>query len=179
MNHMQRTIVVDASIARSSGTSEHPISKACRDFLQEIYSVGHKVAYNGVLLAEWRKHQSGYALRWFAMMQSKRRVASVACPVVDEKYLEGLIDKSSLLNSKERAAAHKDAHLVCCAWASDGLVSSLDDTVRNIFTSISSDCRRVGSIVWVNPAKAEEGATVWVKSGARIEEARKLKNRTG
>ncbi|MFI5876616.1 hypothetical protein ACIBAH_30020 [Streptomyces sp. NPDC051445] len=175
---MERTIVVDASIARSSGTTEHPVSKACRDFLQEIYSVGHKAAFDAVLMAEWRKHQSGYALRWFGLMQSRRRVVSVKCPTVDRKYLAKLIDQAKDLSLKEQQAALKDTHLVHCAWVTDDLVSSLDDTVRNIFTFLSRKCGRVGGIVWVNPSKIEEGSTAWLKAGARTEEERKLKNRS-
>ncbi|MGW4289365.1 hypothetical protein ACWEIK_20840 [Streptomyces sp. NPDC004673] len=173
---MERTIIVDASIARSSGTTEHPVSKACRDFLQEMYSLGHRAAFDAALTAEWRKHQSGYALRWFGMMQSRRRVISIKCPPADKKYLEKLINEAISLSLKEQQAARKDAHLVRCAWVADGLVGSLDDTVRNIFTSISQNCGRLGGIVWVNPAKTEEKSTKWLKAGARTEESRKLKN---
>ncbi|MFJ5060226.1 hypothetical protein ACIP96_12440 [Streptomyces nigra] len=173
---MERTIVVDASIARSSGTTEHPVSKACRDFLQEMYSVGHKAAFDAVLMAEWRKHQSGYALRWFGLMQSRRRVISVKCLAVDKRYLAKLVDEANGLTLKEQQAALKDTHLVHCAWVSDGLVTSLDDTVRNIFAFISQNCPRLGGIVWVNPSKGAEGAVGWLKAGARTEEGRKLKN---
>ncbi|WP_328830574.1 hypothetical protein OHT77_24135 [Streptomyces sp. NBC_00252] len=175
---MERTIVVDASIARSSGTTEHPVSKACRDFLQEMYSVGHKAAFDAVLMAEWRKHQSGYALRWFGLMQSRRRVVSVKCPTVDREYLAKLINEADNLTLNEQQAALKDVHLAHCAWVTDGLVSSLDDTVRNIFTAISRNCGKLGGIVWVNPSKAEEVAIDWLKAGARTEEDRKLKNRS-
>lgn len=177
MSRMERTIIVDASVARSSGTTDHPVSKACRDFLQEMYSVGHKAAFDAALAAEWKKHQSGYALRWFGLMKSRRRVISVKCPSPDKRYLEKLITEAANLSVKEQQAAQKDAHLVRGAWVADGLVSSLDDTVRNIFASMSGDCGRLGGIVWVNPAKPEEGPTAWLKAGARTEEARKLKNR--
>jgi hypothetical protein len=87
--HSKR-IVVDASVARSAGQSQHPTSSACRDVLDSMLSICHRVVFTQAILDEWAAHQSRYAVQWLAAMKSKRT--------------EGI----SRLLSRERVPHHHD-----------------------------------------------------------------------
>ena len=49
-----RRLVIDADVAHSAGESEHPISSACRKFLDTVLSVGHHVVMSEAIQEEWR-----------------------------------------------------------------------------------------------------------------------------
>ncbi|MFE2886340.1 hypothetical protein [Streptomyces sp. NPDC059272] len=173
---MQRTLVVDASIARAAGGTENPSSKACRDFLNEILTVGHNLAFNENLIAEWRKHRSNFALQWLGAMQRRGKIKVVRCSPDKVDKLSACVDQTNLLTVKQKDAVRKDFLLLHCAWTSDELVSSLDEKMRRLLAVMVSEHAEIGGVVWVNPNKAEDRAQEWIKSGARTEEDRKLKN---
>ena len=43
MKASSRRIVVDASIARSAGRTEHSVSRSCREFLESFLKICHRV----------------------------------------------------------------------------------------------------------------------------------------
>src|SRR5690606_39247163 len=71
MRKMSRRIVVDASVARSAGSTEHPASVASRQFLQEMLAICHRVVMTDEIEQEWKRHRSGFATSWLATMRSK------------------------------------------------------------------------------------------------------------
>ncbi|MEW6219041.1 MAG: hypothetical protein AB1634_05820 [Thermodesulfobacteriota bacterium] len=114
---MSRAIVIDASVARAAGSAEHPVSTACRDFLIQILRICHRVVMTVEIAEEWKKHQSGFALRWRAAMESKRKVVR---PSVAE-LPSGLREQAEALPLPPRrmSALLKDLHLVEAALATD------------------------------------------------------------
>lgn len=176
MNNMRRTLVIDTSIARSAGTTENPISKACRDFLEEVAHVGHYISVNSSLVLEWQKHRSGFSLQWLGAMQRRGKVKFVLCEESRIKDLSACVDSTDLITSKQKDAVRKDFLLLHCAWASDELIASMDERMRSLLATISGELPIIGSVVWVNPVRSEDMALDWVKSGARTEQSRKLRN---
>jgi len=66
----------------------------------------------------------------------------------------------------------KDAHLLEAARASDGLIVSMDEEVRNLFDMASNRIAGLRRLTWVNPAVPEEEPIRWLKAGAPVEKAR-------
>src|SRR5262245_14829330 len=127
---MSLLFIVDADIARSSGTSEHPISSGSRRLLDGLAQAGHKAAMCPVLRQEWKKHQSGFATRWLASMVAKKRVVFVNPTTEIRDFIE-----TNVVESKEKDIAVKDAHLIDAALIADKIVTSNDDNARAAFCS--------------------------------------------
>ena len=51
-----RRLVIDADVLHSAGESVHPISSACREFLETVFDVGHYVVITDAIQEEWRRH---------------------------------------------------------------------------------------------------------------------------
>lgn len=173
MTKMSRRIVVDASIARSAGTTENPVSVRCREFLQTMLHVCHRVVMTTDLMREWRKHRSTFALGWLATMQRRGKVVTVI-PESRKQTLLAFAIQESDLTKKRRDALTKDCLLVVAAWEADHLIASRDDQVRKLFASLNSHVDGIGSLIWVNPDHSKEDVTAWLHAGARSENHRRL-----
>jgi hypothetical protein len=171
MSKMSRRIVVDASVARSAGSTEHPASVHSRQFLQEMLTICHRVVMTDEIAREWRSHRSLFAARWLAAMRSKRKVVTV-----DPEGRSGLLEllPGSGLGPNQRAAVEKDCLLVTAAWAADDLVASNDDKIRRLLCRLVAGSADLGRVVWVNPTAPEETPIEWLRSGARSATARTL-----
>jgi hypothetical protein len=167
-------LVIDASIARAAGPpeSKHPTGAVCREFLQKVRGVCHRVAWNDAIKAEWEKHQSTFAKTWFVSMFSLRKVRRVPDEPLDtfREAVEAHSDDAGVV-----AVMLKDAHLVEAALASDLRIASLDDTVRGHFCRMSSTCQELRQVFWVNPTTPDEGCIPWIESGAPDESSRTLR----
>ena len=67
-------LVIDASIARAAGRTDHPISKACRDFLEDVLKICHHVVLTKETSEEWKRHQSKFTLLWRSSMFARKKV---------------------------------------------------------------------------------------------------------
>jgi hypothetical protein len=170
---MSRRIVVDASIARSAGTTENPVSIRCREFLQAMLHVCHRVVMTSDLMREWQKHQSAFTVTWLGTMRRRRKVVTVI-PDAGKHTLLALGIQDSDLTKKRRDALAKDCLLVVAAWEADRLIASRDDQVRKLFASLNSHVDGIGSLIWVNPDHSKEDVTTWLHAGARSESHRRL-----
>jgi hypothetical protein len=170
---MSRRIVVDASIARSAGTTENPVSIRCREFLQTMLHVCHRIVMTTDLMREWQKHRSTFALGWLATMQRRGKVITVLPDSENHTLLALAIHKADL-PKKQRDALAKDCLLVVAAWEADRLIASRDNKVRNLFASLNSHVDGIGSLIWVNPDHSKEDVTAWLHAGARSENHRRL-----
>ena len=164
-------LVIDATIACASGGTEHPVSSACRGFLQEVLKICHKVVMTPEISAEWKKHRSKFAYGWLASMWARKKV--VRPDPVENAGLRQAI-RSSELTDSVREAILKDIHLVEAAFATDHAVASLDDTARQYLRQIAEHVKSLRSLVWVNPTKDDEHATDWLREGANAEEEKQL-----
>lgn len=173
MSKMSRRIVVDASVARAAGTTENPVSRRSREFLQAMLTICHRVVMTPEINREWRRHQSNFSLVWLAAMRRRKKVID-AC--VDQDKQESLRAEvlASGLSAKQRAAVEKDCLLVTAAWASDRLVASNDDKVRAHLAQLSGTSPELSRVVWVNPTQPAETPVQWLEAGARTEDGRGL-----
>jgi hypothetical protein len=164
-------LVIDASIARAAGQTEHPVSSACRSFLQEVLNICHKVVMTREISQEWKEHRSNFALRWRASMTARKKVVRPG-PVEDAGLRQTI--RSLQLTDKVREAILKDIHLVEAAFATERTIVSLDEIVRGHLRQAAGSVRSLKSLVWVNPTKDSEHATDWLREGADAEEERQL-----
>lgn len=159
---MSRRIVIDASVARAAGETEHPTSRRCREFLQEVLDVCHHMVFTREVEREWKDHRSGFALRWQVMMEQKGKVY---------RTLERSDPRSSIMSAARseaaRAAMIKDAHLIAAAMAADCVIASLDSRARALFSEISLEVKELGKVTWVPVGESDDVALKWVQAGAR------------
>jgi len=167
----KKALVVDASVARSAGITDHPTSIHCRSFLTVFKEQGLLIVMSPEIRAEWEKHRSNFSYKWLAQMKARRRIVDVGN--VKDDLLRERIDKTSD-KEKGRRAMEKDCLLLEAALKSDHRVASLDETVRNLFHHAAKTVREIRSIVWVNPDKEEENVIAWLQNGVPADKKRQL-----
>ncbi len=59
-NKHSRLLVVDASVARSAGETENPVSSCCRNALFAILTICHHVVMTEAIQSEWNRHMSRF-----------------------------------------------------------------------------------------------------------------------
>jgi hypothetical protein len=138
-------LVIDADIARSSGLSEHPVSSGARKLLDLVKTTGHCVVMCPILRAEWNKHQSIYAQKWFASMIAKKKVKFITHESKVKQFIE-----ENVSDEKLREIASKDSHLVDAALLEDKFIASNDCRARNAFCEISVQHKILEDLVWLH-----------------------------
>ncbi len=165
-----RRLVIDVDVARSAGESKHPISSACRRFLETMLSVGHHVVMTDAIKEEWNSHQSRYFRIWLRQMWSRKQVNRV-----EEESNDNLRKKiNKAVTPKQKIVVDKDVHLIEAAIATDRLVTSRDETARSAFGDASDDVGELRRIVWINPTQKYEKPIEWLQKGAKFEAHRQL-----
>ena len=170
-----KRLVIDTDVAQASGseTATHPRAEHCRDFLQEVLSLGHSVVMTPEISNEWSEHQSRFARRWRVSMDARKKVYRVNAPA-DEELRDKI--KETATNDKEDEDMRKDFHLLEAALATDQTIISLDETVRGCFARATRHVGEIRDIVWVNPERMEEEEPfVWLQNGAPPEDHRQLR----
>lgn len=182
MKSIPCAIVVDASVARAAGTSEHPTSRHCRAFLDAIHHNSTCLCtFSPSLQKEWKRHASRLSVTWLTRMYARKRVVTVADGL--SKPLEKALVRCALriagpnqddLQQMVAAALSKDAHLIEAAIATGKRVASLDDVVRGYLRTCAEKTASISEIAWVNPKIPEELACEWVAACAPIESQQTL-----
>ena len=166
-----KRLVIDASIARAAGRTDHPTSKACRVFLEGVLKICHHVVLTKEISEEWNRHQSNFTLVWRSSMFARKKVAR-------HKVAQNDAFRTRIQNldfsEKERAAVLKDAHLIEAALETDLVVVSLDETARGLLRKVAQSTKPLKQVLWVNPTHDEEHSIEWLEGGAKGEEARQL-----
>ncbi len=177
MKRPQRTLVVDADIARAAGPDpkERPWSDAAKDAHDVLHTLqrgqGYRVLFDAKLLQEWKKHQGNTALAWFAAMLSARRISVVRSN--DTGWIDELV--RSQLPTQDQAVALKDSHLVALAHSpGDRRLLSNDGKAREKFARLAAP--EVQMIHWV---AASADARAWLLDGAPERAAWQLGARGG
>jgi len=168
-----RTIIIDASIARSSGGEDatYPLSRDCRDFLKAILTICHHAAMSPDLTEEWKNHESNWARRWRTAMVARKKLLRIQ-PALDTTLRSKLVALAA--TDREAEAMLKDCHLLEAALATDQCVASLDEKARGLFADAAQTVKLLGRINWVNPGHAHERAIAWLENGAPPDKARQL-----
>nr|WP_314860783.1 hypothetical protein [uncultured Undibacterium sp.] len=146
MKFNSKDIVIDADIARSSGVTEHPISRNSRVVLQAIINSDLKVVFCSALLDEWKKHKSRFATQWLSSMVAKKRFIIVSPPMITRNEIDNAQIKEDM-----RDIARKDAHIIDIAISCSKLIASNDSTARNVFCEIALNSKIFDDLFWIVP----------------------------
>lgn len=161
-------IVVDASVARAAGETEHPVSKLCRESLDAMISGGHLLAMSQQLEEEWKKHASCYAVGWWRLMRSRNRVKTIIQNTSLDQRILNAVDPQA------QRIVRKDLHLVGTALAADKRVISLERRVRRHLHKAAFKIPELQELIWANPANEKEKVPDWLRNGAPDEPHRRL-----
>ena len=168
-----KQLVIDADVARASGseTATHPRAEHCRDFLNAVLSLSHRIVMTEKINNEWKNHQSRFARRWRVPMDARKKINRIDPP--EDEELQAKVTTTTN-NTDEIEAIQKDFHLLQAALATDQTVISLDETVRQLFKQASQQVGEIRNIIWVNPDRTEEQPITWLQNGAPPEPHRQL-----
>lgn len=147
------SLVVDADIARSSGTTEHPVSRNSRESLEFIKENELKLAICPTLMKEWKEHRSLFARKWLASMFARKQVLTI-CPSSETRNRI----YQTKISDKEVNIALKDAHLIDSALHVDKVILSNDDNARKVYCIISDTFQELKEIRWFNVINEKEQA---------------------
>jgi hypothetical protein len=175
-----KRLVIDASVARACGGPQatYPRSVHCRDFLENVLNICHRVVMTSDIRDEWNKHQSRFAREWLTRMVQKRKLVPLKDFSIDQMLWKNLEDSAA--TDKERQQIVKDICLLEAALATDKRIISLDDkTARKYFSRAAQQIKPLQDIVWVNPELEEENSISWLTQGAPYDEKRMLSQYQG
>lgn len=170
---MSRTkrLVIDASIARAAGLTEHPTSKRCRVFLETVMEVRHRLVLTPPIREEWRNHQSRFSRTWRVQMESRNLVERT--DVADYQRLKGKVEKA-ISEKPIWKIVEKDWLLIEAALETDKTICSKDDKVRHHYQTVAQQVGQLRRIVWANPNQPDEGTSEWLRDGAKPDNHRQL-----
>lgn len=154
--------VIDADVAHSAGTSEHPVASASRAFLDTVCGFGYHVVMTEAIWAEWRRHQSRYSRKWLTRMYGRRQVHRSR--VGEDRDLRARL--AHVTPDTQRSVVERDAHLIEAAIATDRSVASGDERARSVFRDASKSLLELKQIVWVNPTDGGTNLLAWLRRGA-------------
>ena len=159
-------LVINASVARSAGGADAvaPESKLCRDFLQAVLDVCHRIVMTKDIRQEWKAHESRFSRKWRVGMVGRKKVEWLH--MAEDHVLREEVANAAA-TEKARVAMSHDIHLIEAALATDGLVASRDDKARRLFCEAASSVPKLCRVVWVNPSDPNERVIGWLKNGAR------------
>jgi hypothetical protein len=171
--NFSKRLVIDASVARAAGETDHPVSKRCRDALQAVMDICHRLVWTPQIQAEWERHESNFAKSWRAFMVRKGKLDWLDHPE-DEALRQQL--RGLPVKERQRQIMEKDLHLVEAACQTDRIVLSLDKRARRQFAEACQHLKSLKNVVWVNVEQVEEDCEGWLKEGAKPEVPRQLQN---
>ncbi len=138
-------LVIDASVLRSAGTSEHSVSRACRACLEGVREICHRVILTPALSDEWKRHRSGFSAKWMASMTAKKKIVR-AKPA---RRMEPIDTQE--LTSREIRALGKDVHLLEAALAADRVIVTCDAELQDILAKTRRGARLLRKLRWIDP----------------------------
>jgi hypothetical protein len=157
-----RTLVVDASIARSCGDDNAIDSVAilCRDTLLAIRDSGLWVAMSPALMAEWVEHRSRFAVKWLGEMVDRRMIRAINPPEHQElRAAMALVEDMGVRNLLQ-----KDLLLAEAALDVDLRLLSRDRKARQHFAALAATIPVLRGVHWVNPE--DTNCLLWLGAGA-------------
>lgn len=160
---MSSHIIIDANIAKScADPGRHHTSIACLRFVKFVgqRNSGFDVLLTPILLAEWHKHASPTFKRWWASMESRRRVRTES----DKRVADYRAAIAELESAKARTEVTKDAHLVEAAVLHGTPIASQDDAQAEFVRLIAQTYPLVGQVQWFNPV-TDDAWHSWMTDG--------------
>lgn len=139
-----RLLVIDACVLRSAGTTDHPRSRSCRNFLMGVLEICHRVAVSEKLLAEWNMHQSRFSAIWRGSMARRGKPEILISRVNTDLDIR-------CFSPAHKNAIKKDLHLIETAFAADHVVVTGDGKLRTALGSTEQGRALLRGIRWLNP----------------------------
>lgn len=141
-----RLLVIDASVARSAGETEHPVSCSCRNALLSIREICHRVIMTQPIQDEWDHHRSRFTQKWFRSMVARKKIQRSLGTRIDitDRILGGL-------SVNEQENLRKDLCLIEAACGGDGIIVTRDDTIIAIWQKCQERFGLPKAIRWINP----------------------------
>lgn len=151
-------------MAGVAGGSDKPkqSSKTCRDFLEAVLAVCHRIVMTREIASEWKRHAGAFARKWLIQMYGRRKVKQIAVsaiPELDEKVCKGI-------KPQDRLQIQKDMHLLHATLKTDGRIVSLDKKFRAALYGAGRRVPQLKCVTWVNPNNESEHPIDWLKEGA-------------
>ena len=141
---MNRLVVVDTSIVQAAGETEHPVSSACRNCLEAIRTICHRVALTEPIREEWGRHMSRFSRKWRRSMAARQKPITV----VDTNPLELRWEDYSVA---ARTAIEKDRGLIEAALVTDRVIITLDDSLRRALAEQRGGEALLRDVQWIHP----------------------------
>ena len=141
-----RLLIVDTSVMRAAGMSEHPVSSACRETLQAVLDICHRVALTDTIRAEWKRHRSRFSGRWWRSMLARRKVSTLISPA-------SITLDTSAYTPANRRVVEKDRCLIEAALAADGVLVTADDEFREALETMPKGKALSDRIRWLHPVR--------------------------
>lgn len=170
-----KRLVIDADVAQSAGTKEDPISQSCREVLEAVRDICHKVVLTEDIFAEWKRHRSNFTATWLTSMRARRK--QIVLKDVTNADLRARIDALSL-NEQTLDFMRKDVHLIEAALETDHIIISRDETARDLFQEASEEIGGLKRIVWINPTREDEHVKDWLGKDAKLEKSRQFRGKS-
>lgn len=141
----RRLLVVDASVVHSAGKTDHPVSSSCRNCLDAILNICHKVAVTPAILEEWnRHHMSWFSRTWRHTMAAHRK------PLQSVEPADVPINLSAY-TKRAREEIEKDMCLLEAALGAEKIIVTRDDSLKKALAQRSDGKALLKSIKWINP----------------------------
>jgi len=155
--------------------SQDSTSTACREFLQEVLTVCHRVILTHEIEREWQyvalqirsradEVRSRFLVGWMFAMGRKGKL--LRPHVASDASLRDKINHLGLAE-QTRQAISEDLHLIEAALTADQIVISRDDEVHGFLRSITRSCPEIRKVVWCNPVGLGNEGVEWLRDGAR------------
>jgi predicted nuclease of predicted toxin-antitoxin system len=137
-------LVIDASVLRSAGETQHPVSMACRDTLVAILEICHRTVSTTSLSEEGKRHASRFSRKWLRSMAARK------------KLVRGLTTTAIAIDTEDLTpnqaeAIEKDRHLIEAALAADRVIVTRDSSIKDILAKTRKGKRFLTQLRWINP----------------------------
>ena len=158
------TVVVDACIARSVGTSEG-IASLCDGLLTAILNSTISVHMCPTMEDEWFRHMNPISRTWYLAMVQRRRMFFEPVPA-NQPVRQAINSLHEGHNHKTLMT--KDLHLVEAAFAKDNRILSGDGRARHGYHVLSQSCPNLRTILWahIDDNACSKAAIAWIKLDA-------------
>ena len=123
---------------RAAGCSGDPQAGLCSQILQDIMQICHRVAISQEIADEWDKHQSTVAKKWRRSMVAKKKLKTQFLAGIDaiRADLENQVnEKVPDAHSKKKSELQKDLHLLTATAATDGVLITNDQKLKDLCDS--------------------------------------------
>ncbi|MEU7634395.1 MULTISPECIES: hypothetical protein [Actinomycetes] len=154
-------LIIDTNIAKSyNDPARNDTSLDCLLLLNALQDAACKVGVvtSPELETEWTEHASRAFNRWWASMESRRRIRHIE----DRRVADYRRAISKVEDEGIRTAMEKDAFIVELVILNWFAVASRDDRQRNYVVRLGADYEVLRKIQWFNPSEDWQD---WLRGG--------------